>query len=237
MTFRTEQIGDCTLILGDCLEVIPTLGRFDSIISDVPYGTNNNSSWGGLHGDCKIQNDETLEIRDEMLQIADFERALIFGSPKKAKPAGTRQTIIWDKGGHCGMGDLSIPWKPNYEEIYILGTGFVGKRTSGIISIISDGECNGVVRERNHPTEKPLQLMIELVKKTPGMILDPFLGSGTTLVACAKLGRRGIGIELEEKYFDIAVKRVKEAYEQPDLFLPERPKEQKTDDMFRGAEK
>ena len=217
--FRTEIIRDCTLILGDCLDVMPTLGKVDAVVTDPPYGTKNNSSWNGLHGKCKIENDGTLVMRDKFLQIAEFDRALIFGSPKKPKPVGTKQTIIWEKGGHCGMGDLSIPWKPNYEEIYILGSGFVGARTSGVIHIISDRECNGVARERYHPTEKPLRLMQGLVSKTPGTILDPFMGSGTTLVACAKLGRSGIGIELEEKYFLIACRRVEEAYRQPDMFI------------------
>jgi DNA methylase len=117
------------------------------------------------------------------------------------------------------MGDLSIPWKPNTEEIYVIGNGFKGKRTSGVLHFIADRECNGVVRERDHPTEKPLNLMLELVNKTPGDILDPFMGSGTTGVACAKLLRKFIGIEIEPKYFDIACRRIEDALKQQDLFL------------------
>ena len=216
---RKEVIGDCELYLGDCLDVMPGLGKVDAVVTDPPYGAANSSSWGGLHGKCTIKNDEDLTIRDKALDAIEFDRALVFGSPKKSKPADTRQTIIWEKGGHCGMGDLTIPWKPNFEEIYILGSGFVGERSSGVIYIISDRECNGVVRERFHPTEKPLQLMQELIRKTPGTILDPFMGSGTTGVACAKMGRKFIGIELEEKYHSIACRRIQQAYDQPDLFI------------------
>lgn len=215
---KVEKIGNTTLYLGDCLEILPTIHSVDAMITDPPYGISLNSSWGGLHGACEIVSDESLSVRDAALQAIVYERALIFGSPKKEKPANTRQTLIWDKGGHCGMGDLSIPWKPNYEEIYVLGSGFEGRRTSGVISIIADRECNGKVRKRDHPTEKPVRLMDELVKKTPGVILDPFMGSGTTGVACANLGREFIGIEIEPKYFDIACERIEAAYAQGRLF-------------------
>jgi DNA modification methylase len=72
---------------------------------------------------------------------------------------------------------------------------------------------------RVHPTQKPVSLMHDLCRKVPGTILDPFMGSGTTLVACAKLGRKGIGIEIDPGYFDIACRRVEEAYRQPDMFV------------------
>ena len=213
------EIGDATLYRGDCMDILPTLGKVDAVVTDPPYGTDNNSSWGGLHGDCNVRNDACLSARDSMLNNISFDRALVFGSPRKEKPAGIKQTLIWEKGGHCGMGDLSIPWKPNFEEIYVFGTGFEGKRTSGVIHIIADRECNGRVRERDHPTEKPMNLMCELVSKTPGLIFDPFMGSGTTGVACANLGRKFIGIEIEEKYFDIACERIEAAYAQGRLAL------------------
>jgi site-specific DNA-methyltransferase (adenine-specific) len=73
-----------------------------------------------------------------------------------------------------------------------------------------------------HPTQKPLRVMIECIKYLPEIsktILDPFMGSGTTGVACAKMGRKFVGIELDEGYFDIACKRIEEAYRQPDMFV------------------
>ena len=187
--------------------MLPTLAC-ESLITDPPYGIANNSSWDGLHGDCAVANDGDVSVRDWALSHAFFERALVFGSWKAIRPAGVRQILIWEKGGHCGMGDLSIPWKPNWEEIYVLGTGFKGERTSGVLYFIADRECNGVVRERDHPTEKPLALMKELVRKSPGDVCDPFMGSGTTLRAAKDLGRRAIGIEIEEKYCEIAAKRL-----------------------------
>lgn len=218
MKCHKEIIGNATLYLDDCLEILPTLEKVDAVITDPPYGTKNNSSWGGFHGSCSIVNDENETVRDKALNLITFDRALVFGSRRKNTPEGTKQVLVWEKGGHCGMGDLSIPWKPNYEEIYVLGKGFKGKRTSGVIHIIADRECNGVVRIRNHPTEKPVNLLQELISKTPGLILDPFMGSGTTGVACMNLGRKFIGIEIEERYFQIACERIEQAQKQGRLF-------------------
>lgn len=105
------------------------------------------------------------------------------------------------------MGDLTLPWKPNWEEIYVLGTGFAGARTSGVLSgyHVPANEAAG----RTHPHEKPLSLMRELVSKCPaGSVVDPFAGSGTTLRAAADLGRRAIGFEIEERYCERIAKRL-----------------------------
>lgn len=116
------------------------------------------------------------------------------------------------------MGDLSIPWKPDHEEIYVLGSGFIGSRDSG--SVLRCPPVQSMAKNgRVHPTEKPVRLMYDLCRKVPGPILDPFMGSGTTGVACVKLGRRFIGIEISEEYFEIACRRITEAYNQPDLFI------------------
>jgi site-specific DNA-methyltransferase (adenine-specific) len=206
--------GGITIFHGDCLEILPHLpkakGKIQScsLITDPPYGIDNRSNRGGKHKKCVIANDLNVATRDEALRRAVFDRALVFGSWKAPRPLGVRQVLIWEKGGHTGMGDLGIPWKPNFEEIYVLGTGFMGKRTSGILYYLSGRECQGIISERNHPTEKPIMLMIELVSKSPGVILDPFMGSGTTLRAAKDLGRHAIGIEIEEKYCEIAAKRL-----------------------------
>lgn len=110
--------------------------------------------------------------------------------------------LIWDKGT-VGMGDLSLPWFPCTEEIYIVGNGFIGTRTSAVLRYVN--------KNYYHPTEKPLELIIELASKHSAQtILDPFMGSGTTLRAAKDLGRKAIGIELEEKYCEIAVKRLQQ---------------------------
>ena len=108
------------------------------------------------------------------------------------------------------MGDLSMPWKPNTEEIYIAGSGFSGHRGTSVLRHNAPVSWNSVGFGRDHPHEKPVSLMAELIDKVPSgiTILDPFMGSGTTGVACARTGRRFIGIEKEPKYFDIAVKRI-----------------------------
>jgi DNA modification methylase len=109
------------------------------------------------------------------------------------------------------MGDLSLPWRPNTEEIYIIGGGFKGHRGSAVLRINAPSPNFTPDHERFHPTEKPLDLMLALLGKCPGTILDPFMGSGTTGVACVNLGRKFIGIELEPMYFDIACKRIEKA--------------------------
>ncbi len=121
-----------------------------------------------------------------------------------------------------GMGALDIPWKPSSERIYVLGKGFVGVRDEGDVIYFPPVQSmakNG----RVHPTEKPVGLMQRLLAKLPGVVLDPFMGSGTTGVACVNLGRKFIGIEIEPRYFDIARKRIEEAYRQPRLFAEPKP--------------
>ena len=115
--------------------------------------------------------------------------------------------LVWDTLGALGMGDLSIPWKPSHQEIYVIGRGFSGRRTSDVLSFHPTQST--ALRGKVHPHEKPVALMKELAGKCPeGTILDPFMGSGTTLRAAKDLNRKAIGIELEERYCEIAAKRM-----------------------------
>lgn len=223
------EIGNATLILGDCMEVLPTLGKVDAVITDPPYGINYSSGMGGKFKDVSIHADDSLDARDAVLAHFGGLPALVFGSWKMTKPKGTRQTLIWDKGDHVGMGDLSIPWRPNTEEIYVIGTGFSGHRGSSIIRINAPSPNFTPDAARYHPTEKPVILMSELISKCPAKtILDPFMGSGTTGVAAIQLGRKFIGIEREPKYFDIACKRIEQAVAQGQLFAPKPQKQEQT---------
>lgn len=212
-----------TVITADCLAVLPTIpaGGVDAVVTDPPYGMRLRSGSGGAWGDLRICNDESPVARDQALALLSDLPALVFGRWSVARPAGVRMVLTWEKGNHVGMGDLSLPWKPNTEEIYVIGTGFIGHRGSsvlrhlaiaGFVDRANIGAGRATTDVRNHPTEKPIGLMIELIGKVPGAtIIDPFCGSGTTGVACIKEGRRFIGIEIDATYADIARRRIAEA--------------------------
>ena len=107
------------------------------------------------------------------------------------------------------MGDLTFPWKPSWEEIYVSGGGFEGNRTEGVLKGFTTTTWESV--DRFHPNQKPVSLLKHLIGKTKaGLILDPFMGSGTTLRAAKDLGRKAIGIEIEEKYCEIAANRLRQ---------------------------
>jgi DNA modification methylase len=206
------KIGNATLYLGDCREILPTLPKVDAVITDPPYGVKYSSCMGGKFKGASIIGDECVSVRDEVIAAFPGVRGLYFGSWKMPKPAWTKQTLVWEKGDHVGMGDLSLPWRPNTEEIYVVGGGFVGHRGSSVIRFNAPSPNFTPDKERFHPTEKPVGLMEILLGKTPGeVVLDPFMGSGTTGVACMNLGRSFIGIEREPKYFDIACRRIEDA--------------------------
>ena len=205
--------GGITIYNCDCREVLPTLRAVDLVLTDPPYGINYRSGMTGHDGGTAlpgIVGDRDTSLRDFVLRSAP--RAIVFGTWKTARPSQCRAVLTWDKGSHVGMGDLSLPWKPNSEEIYIIGGGFIGHRGSSVLSIPAPVSWNSTANGRFHPHQKPLDLIAELLLKCPRewVILDPFMGSGTTLVAAKQLGRRAIGIEIEEKYAEIAAKRLEQ---------------------------
>ena len=201
-----------TIYHGDCREILPTLPKCDLLLTDPPYGI-----------DCALstanhlmRGNETIEIRSLALRAAQYSSAAVFGTSKIEKPVGTIITLIWSKGPFVGMGDLDFPWKLTHEEIYILGDKSIwtGKRLESVIIVDAlYPNLQQANRARGewlqHPTQKPVAL-IELVlgQCQAQTILDPFMGSGTTLVAAKNLGRKAIGIEIEEKYCEIAAKRL-----------------------------
>ena len=198
-----------TIYCGDCRDIMPSLDC-DVIVTDPPYGMALRSSMGGAFGSCEVLGDESLDARDDALRNWDGP-AIVFGRWSEPKPAGTRMVLTWEKGEHVGMGDLALPWKPNTEEIYILGSGFTGHRGSSVLHHLAIAGTVGRADQgtRHHPTEKPVNLLRELIGKCPpGVVLDPFMGSGTTLQAAKDLGRRAIGIELSEQYCQVAVNKL-----------------------------
>jgi len=195
--------GGITIYHGDCLYFRPVC---DVIVTDPPYGIAYESGWDDSLP--AIANDDDVSVRDAMLSTWDGP-AIVFGSWKRPAPRSAHTCLIWDKGPASGMGDLSIPWKPNWEAIYVIGAGFSGTRDSAVLS----GDCvptwNSYSFGRQHPNEKPVSLLKRLIVKCPtGIVFDPFMGSGTTLRAAKDLGRKAIGIEIEERYCEIAAKRL-----------------------------
>ena len=204
--------GGITIYHGDCREVLPTLDLAGAVcITDPPYGIDHESNhvcetttapWMN----STIANDNSTEARDQILsRFADW---VCFASFKAPAPTGYRGLVIWDKGPASGMGDLSFPWKASFEPVYIAGSCWSGRRDEGVLKdrwIVTRASMGRV-----HPNEKPISLMAEFIDKTPAeaTIVDPFAGSGSTLVAAKLSGRKAIGIEIEERYCEIAAKRL-----------------------------
>jgi site-specific DNA-methyltransferase (adenine-specific) len=237
---RKEVIGNAELWLADCREVLPTLGRVDHVISDPPYEQISQDRIGGIkrNDGGKITQKLSFDGIDNMRQaichaIAAQCRgwAVLFCTAEGValwrdaiEEAGLKYKtpMIWVKpdsmpkfngqGPALGYENIVTAWCDSSHSSWNGG----GKR--GVFSYLT----NDPGREGTHPTEKPVPLMRELValfSHAGQTILDPFMGSGTTGVACAKMGRNFIGIEREQQYFDIAVRRIEEAYRQPDMLI------------------
>lgn len=198
------------LFHGDCLELADVWAGADVLVTDPPYGMKYES--GRTATATKITGDGSLQARDAALTLWDHDGAgrpgLVFGTWKQPRPAATRQLIVWDKRGGAGFsGDLNMPWADITEEIYVLGTGWPPGRVPAIYSVPTLPSQSS---ERwGHPTPKPVPLLEQLLTKCPpGVVADPFAGSGSTLVAARNLGRRAIGVELEERYCEIIAKRL-----------------------------
>lgn len=197
-----------TIYHGDWALVLAAFDDADVLVTDPPYGIDYESGHFGTLP-RSIAGDESTFARDAVLQCWDPAPALVFGSWRAPRPEATRMLLVWDTGGALGMGDVSLPWKPSHQEIYVLGRGFDGPRTSDVLAYppVQSTAANG----RLHPHEKPVPLMRELIRKCPpGVILDPFMGSGSTLRAAKDLGRQAIGIEISEEYCEVAVERLRQ---------------------------
>lgn len=202
-------IGEATLYLGDCMDILPTLPKVDAVITDPPYGIGQD---GGAQRTRKSKRTNGPKIG------WDFERP-------------SREVFSLMEAA----GDVRIYWGGNYFADYLpasMGWLYWEKRMGGDFA---DGELAWTSQHKalrqfshykknkgdEHPTQKPVPLMkwcIDQCKNNPQTILDPFMGSGTTGVAAVQTGRRFIGIEREPRYFDIACRRIKQAYAQGVLF-------------------
>ena len=238
-----EKIGDCTLYLGDCLTVLPTLAAVDSVITDPPYEAIMHKAKASASR--RIRSDGGPDIKPLDFDCIDDIRAdianliagmcdgwsLIFCAPEgvgrwadaiNASDAKYKRACIWVKPDSTPQLNGQGP-AMGYENIIAswCGTGHSRWNAGGKRGVYTH-LTNSRDRHGTHPTEKPVRLMKELIADFTNqgdLIADPFMGSGTTGVACAQMGRKFIGIEKSREYFDIACKRIDDAYRQPDLLL------------------
>ena len=214
---KKEVIGNAELYLGDCLEILPTLGEVDAVVTDPPYGINNDNFRESLpqtkgSTDCrKIIGDDSLKVVAGFFQWLPCE-AVVWGAnnfPELLPHKG--RWICWDKRLSSAADNMlgsafELAWTTKL-------TGF-----DKMIRCLHGGVVNADGGKRVHPTQKPVKVITESVVIFNGVVLDPFMGSGTSGVACMNLGRKFIGIEIEPKYFDIACERIEQAQKQGRLF-------------------
>jgi DNA modification methylase len=223
------EIGNATLYLGDCMDILPTLPKVDAVITDPPYGINAESAGGrGMSGWNNFEKLGWDKVRPsiETIKAVSFagDVSIIWGGNyfTDVLPP-SMQWFVWDKGQRgFSLADCEFAWSSqnNAARVFDYARALA----------MQDG--------KQHPTQKPIELMkwcIEQCKNKPDTILDPFMGSGTTGVAAIQLGRKFIGIEREPKYFDIACQRIEQAVAQGQLFEPEKPRQQNTPDLFGDA--
>jgi DNA modification methylase len=239
MTNREEIIGDCRLILGDCRDILPTLGPVDAVVTDPPYGID-------IGGKGSIGGKGLLGARD--YGKADWDRVGMSAEQWRLIRALTDQWIVWGGnhladvlGSSAGMliwdKKCQNGWDDTFSEMEVAWTNTL-TRAKGFRHLwagaLRASEQGANVRE--HPTQKPVALMEWCLGYVPNArsILDPFLGSGSTGVACVLKGRSFIGIEREASYFDIACRRIEEAYKQPRLFSEPVPKPTQPDIFAEG---
>lgn len=204
---RSVTIGDATLYLGDCLEILPTLDKVDAVVTDPPYGVSH--SYKGASKRMKIEGGIVGDSEPPNLQwVADYP------------------SVVWGGNNFCDQLPRSTGWlvwfKHHPPESQHSQAEIAWTNSVKTIRHYSEA-YHGFMRKRDgwfHPNQKPPKLMEWCLSFLPNSqtILDPFMGSGTTGVACANLGRKFIGIEIEEKYFDIACERIEAAYAQGRLF-------------------
>ncbi len=232
---KEERIGDCRLILADCRDVLPTLGKVDAVVTDPPYGI----------GDAPIQGQRRTGKRTgnvaEWFKPSDWDKELDpawgavcdvaplvvwFGKWRKRDAVASfmkwplRAEIVWAKDCHVGP---PVPVAARDERIWVFAEN--GVKGATFETSVWDHPVIPTWAHKHHKNEKPVTLMTRLIAWTgANEVCDPFMGSGTTGVACVKTGRAFIGIERDPDYFAIACRRIDEAYRQPSLFIPQPPK-------------
>lgn len=207
---RTETIGNATLYLGDCLEMLPTLDREAAIVADPPYGMKNNTDSRRFSGGSAAMVERRKSQRDNKWPVVvgddkpfdpapwlGFARVVLWGCNHYGQQLPNGTTLVWIKKLEGGYGtfqsDAELAWMKG-------GKGVYCRRDTSFRSNMKD---------RQHPNQKPLGVMAWCIEKVGDVetIIDPYMGSGTTGIAALRAGKRFIGIEWEPQYFDAACKR------------------------------
>lgn len=204
-----------TLFHGDCREVKDWLTA-DVLVTDPPYGRNWRQGRNRLrHNDDShhgIQGDKDTATRDTALDLWDGRPGVVFGDLMLVPPAGTRQVLIYQKAPDAGNKGTFAGFRRDAEAVYLTGAwpaGLNGRTSILTTRVFNQGGSHGVTGRYEHPHAKPLDIMTILLDRCPqGVITDPFAGSGSTLVAAKQLGRTAIGVEIDEKYCDMAARRL-----------------------------
>jgi site-specific DNA-methyltransferase (adenine-specific)/modification methylase len=211
-------IGNATLYLGDCRDILPTLGKVDAVVTDPPYGIgearNDNASRSSLakSRDYGVDSWDDKPIDDKLISFVRSAGrwCIMFGGNYYECPP-TKCWLVWDKeNGANDFADCELAWTNLPKAVRRIKYMWHGM-------LRANGEQRG-----DHPTQKPIGVMKWAISHLPEpneTILDPFMGSGTTGVAAVQMGKKFIGIEREPKYFDIACKRIEDGQKQGDLFI------------------
>ncbi len=234
MGFRTEQLAEgVTLYCGDCLEVLPTLQGIDAVVSDPPYGNSHSGDSarfsggqtrrgkGSTHGRI-VGDKQPFDPKPFLLGT----HQILFGANYFLQHLQPGSLLVWAKRRPAAYGtflsDGEVAWFSKGHGIYLFEHIFAGSQPA--LEWTSDPYATSA-----HPFQKPVAVMEWTLGFVPDAqhIVDPFMGSGTTGVAAVKMGRRFSGIEIEEKHFDMACRRIEAATKQPDMFIaPPKPAEQ-----------
>jgi site-specific DNA-methyltransferase (adenine-specific)/modification methylase len=218
MTYSAiEKIGDCTLYLADCTELLPDLAQFDALVTDPPYGLGEGGKMGNPKRRSKIANadkygdfawdDKRADAAVALAQSICTYQIIWGGNYYDLGPS--RGYLVWNKLNSGDFADCELAWSNLDQAVRKI-----------------DLLWNGMIRaekhiERVHPTQKPVGVMQFCLDQLPNeahTVLDPFMGSGTTGVACVNSGKQFVGIERERSYFDMACQRMQDAVAQPQLF-------------------
>lgn len=223
---RKEVIGDCTLLLGDCLEILPEMEGFDACVTDPPYGIGKDGQkrTTGGNGGRKAYDFKGWDAMRPVAAVFEHirrcsEHQLIWGGNYFADllpPTG--KWLVWDKGQRINQSDGELAWTSE----------------PGALRIFTQNRVALLVEGAQHPTQKPIEIMQWSLLQLPKArtVIDPFMGSGSTGVACARQGRAFTGIEIDPEFFEIACERIRKAYLQPDMFVTSLAPQMKQEEMF-----